>query len=155
MPNEAQHATQSVVTLSRVVDAQPDRVFAAWTEAGQLEKWFGPPGYEVRVRKLDVRVGGEFEFVMQPPEAEDPARSIVGTFKEIAEPRHLVFTWAWVDENGSAPDAGESLVTVEFRTVVEGTKVCITHERLASEESRAGHHAGWSGSLDKLAAYFS
>ena len=31
------------LTLTRRLRARPEKVFAAWTQAGQLMQWFGPP----------------------------------------------------------------------------------------------------------------
>lgn len=154
MAIEAMQTSEAVVSLTKVVSAKPKQVFTAWTEAKQIEQWFGPPGYTVTAVKMDARVDGEYELRMQSPDASDPIRSIVGRFTKVSAPTRLAFTWAWVDESGDAPDDGESLVTVEFHPHPDGTEVRLIHERLESEESRAAHEGGWAGSLEKLAGYF-
>jgi hypothetical protein len=57
--------------------------------------------------------------------------------------------------DGAGPkDPGESRVEIGLRAVPEGTELTFTHSRLHDEESRCGHEAGWSGSLDKLERHF-
>lgn len=154
MSNAAIMKSDGVVSLSRVITATPEQVFAAWTEARQLEQWFGPRGYTIEVSKLDVRAGGNYEFRMQGPDDDIARRTIVGSFKEVSAPTTLVFTWTWIGASGERPDSGESLVTIELLRVADGTDIRITHEKLGSEEARMGHEAGWSGSLVRLVELF-
>lgn len=153
MSIEAKVMSNEVVSLTRVVSASPERVFAAWTDGKQMEQWFGPPGYTVTAVRFDARVDGKYELRMQPPEDSGPTRSIVGRFREVKSPSRLVFTWGWVDDTGNAPDDGESLVTVELRPHGDDTELRLMHERLGTEEARAAHRAGWTGSLEKLAGH--
>jgi uncharacterized protein YndB with AHSA1/START domain len=44
-------------------------------------------------------------------------------------------------------------VTVEFHDLGDQTELVLTHEQLASAESRDNHEGGWNGALDKLARY--
>lgn len=159
MLNKPIPADDTSVCVSKVVNAPPERVFAAWTDARHVNNWFGPPGYSAIAKKLDARSGGEYEIAMHPPASEGSEsavnRSIVGRYREVDPPRRLVFTWAWVDASGLPPDDGESLVTVEFLKVADGTEVRITHEQLSAAESREGHLAGWTGSLERLHTLFS
>ena len=63
--------------------------------------------------------------------------------------RRLVFTWAWE----STPER-ESLVTIDIRPDGAGCLLTLTHERFFDEAARDRHHAGWSGTLDKLERLF-
>jgi len=64
----------------------------------------------------------------------------------VLAPRRLVYSWQWDGE----PD--ESLVTVEFSAVAEGTEVSVTHDRLADAAQRDAHLQGWTDCTDRLAA---
>src|ERR1700677_5043325 len=70
-----------------------------------------------------------------------------GVYREIDEPRKLVFTWHWErDENH------ESLVTISFRELgPSSTELTLTHENLPSTEERDKHQYGWNGCLAQLA----
>jgi uncharacterized protein YndB with AHSA1/START domain len=52
------------IVLVRVLDAAPEAVFAAWTEAEDFCQWFGPEGFTCAVREMDVRPGGRARFDM-------------------------------------------------------------------------------------------
>ncbi len=52
------------IVLVRVLDATPDAVFAAWTDADSFCRWFGPDGFTCTVREMDVRPGGRARFDM-------------------------------------------------------------------------------------------
>jgi uncharacterized protein YndB with AHSA1/START domain len=52
------------IVLVRVLDATPEAVFAAWTDADALCQWFGPDGFTCTVREMDVRPGGRARFDM-------------------------------------------------------------------------------------------
>ena len=51
----------TTLRLERIIDASPDRVFAAWTTREAMESWYRDgDGAVARVTELDVRVGGRY-----------------------------------------------------------------------------------------------
>ena len=52
------------IVLVRALDAVPDAVFTAWTDADAFCQWFGPEGFTCTVREKDVRPGGRACFDM-------------------------------------------------------------------------------------------
>lgn len=136
----------AALTVRRTYRARRERVFSAWTDPRQLERWFGPADYAMRVVRFELAVGGHYEFEMRP--GEGAARSIVGEFVEIEAPARLAFSWTWVGD-----DDVPSLVTVHFNEREDGTEVLISHERLADDAQRAAHLGGWEATLACLADY--
>jgi predicted enzyme related to lactoylglutathione lyase/uncharacterized protein YndB with AHSA1/START domain len=132
--------------VKRFIKAPPERVFAAWTTPAQLKNWFCPGDVSVMDAKLDLRVGGAYRLLISA--CEQGEMVIHGTYREIASPTKLVFTWQFEDD----PDWENvvSVVTVEMLAKDQGTEVSVTHEGLPSGESCARHEHGWNGSLDKL-----
>jgi uncharacterized protein YndB with AHSA1/START domain len=138
------------VTLERTFAGSPEEVFDAWTNPEVLERWWGiqptwtSPGCEV-----DLRVGGRY-VLRARDDGSGRVHVLTGEYREIDRPNRLVYTWCW--EGGEDMHPGHvSLVTVEFRADGAATTVLLEHAQLASEESRAGHAAGWAGALDNLA----
>jgi uncharacterized protein YndB with AHSA1/START domain len=146
MPAEAALAKQPSLTLTRRLPASPERCFRAWTEPEALKHWFGPPNVDVIKAETDPRVGGRFRIVMRSPAGEE--HDVSGVFREVVANRKLVFTWAW----RSTPER-QSLVTVEFMPDGNATALTLIHEQFADQDARDRHRNGWTGSLDKLAAY--
>jgi uncharacterized protein YndB with AHSA1/START domain len=149
VPLDAQSAatrTKPSLTLTRKLPVTPDRCFRAWTDPQALKQWFGPGDLEVLLAEADPRVGGRYRIVMRSPGGDE--HDVSGEFREIVANRKLVFTWAW----RGTPER-QSLVTIEFVPDGAATALTLTHEQFADEAARDRHHYGWSGSLDKLAAF--
>jgi len=137
----------TVLEITRVFDAPPARVFAAWLDREQFQAWIGPEGVACEVQLLEPQVGGRYRLVMSTPEREIP---VSGVFRLIEPPRRLVFTWGW---EGDA--IRQSLITLTFRELGGKTELTLRQEGLGSVESRDGHVRGWNSALNKLARHLS
>jgi uncharacterized protein YndB with AHSA1/START domain/uncharacterized damage-inducible protein DinB len=138
----APQLSTATLRLTRVFAAPRERVFRAWTEASELTKWFHPSAeYTTRVRDLDFRVGGVYRIEMHHQSGK--VSTAAGTYKEIAAPERLVFSWHWEEK----PNPEETLVTVDFRSLGDSTEVTLTHTLFSSENERTMHAHGWEGCL--------
>ena len=63
----AQWELDREIVLSRVISARRDVVFSAWADAKHLPNWFGPAGFEIETKEIDIRVGGLWRFDMIAP----------------------------------------------------------------------------------------
>jgi len=52
------------ISLKRDFRASMALVWEMWTTKDGIESWWGPPGFEVVVNRLELRVGGGLEYVM-------------------------------------------------------------------------------------------
>lgn len=132
------------LTLTRRIDAPPERVFAAWTEPAWMCRWFAPGTMSVPEAAAELRVGGAWRVVMQEPSGE---RHIVeGVYREITPFSRLRFSWRW---HGS-----EVTSEVEVTLAADGDATALTlhHRELESDDSRDRHREGWEGCLTKLVA---
>ena len=74
---------------SRLIDAPPERVFAAFTDPARLARWWGPKGFTNTFHEFDPRPGGAWRFVMHGPDGTDyPNESV---FAEVVPARRIVF----------------------------------------------------------------
>jgi len=55
------------IVITRVVDAPRALVFEAWTDPVQLPVWFGPEGFAIETKEIDIRPGGQWRFDMIAP----------------------------------------------------------------------------------------
>ncbi len=136
--------TAGTVKITRVIAADPETVFDAWTQPEHIKKWSAPEGMDIPVSDVDLSVGGRFHLQMR--NAEGGMHNARGIYQEIDRPGRLVYSWAW-DEH---PDHGSSLVTVEFRAVDGGTEVTMVHSGLPDEKSVTDHEGGWTSCLNRL-----
>jgi uncharacterized protein YndB with AHSA1/START domain len=140
--------TVPAIVLRRTYKAQPQRVFDAWTKPELAARFLGPGEVTVPEIEMDVRTGGTYRIVMLMPDGE---RFIaLGTYREVRPPGKLSMTWRWEEDDPA--DEWDSLLTLEFNAVPDGTELVLTHEQLRSVESRDRHEHGWSAILDQLAA---
>lgn len=147
MSAQADLATRPSLTLKRHLNATPEKVYDAWTDAEKIARWFGPGEIKVLHAEADARIGGAFRILMQSPDGEE--HDVSGAYREAVPNERLVFTWAW----RSTPER-ESLVTVSIKPDGGGTLLTVTHEQFFDETARDHHREGWTGCLDKLERYF-
>jgi uncharacterized protein YndB with AHSA1/START domain len=97
---------------------------------------------------MDVRTGGSYSIVMLMPDGE--RMNVGGTYRDVRPPERLSMTWRW--EEDKPEDEFDTLLTLEFNEVDGGTELVLTHEQLASVESRDRHEHGWTAIMEQLAA---
>jgi len=140
--------------IRRTFAAPREKVFAAWTQREQLEKWMckDVASHAVIHHQLEVRPGGCYLM-----EVRDSANGEVywgqGVYREVKPPEKLVFTWAWTKEPGGAslhPNDPETVVTLEFFARGNSTEVVLTHTLFGSASVRDMTTAGWNGCFDVL-----
>jgi uncharacterized protein YndB with AHSA1/START domain len=141
------NVTVPSLTLVRRIKAPPARVFAAWTEAEMLARWFGPHHTSVESAEIDPRVDGRFRIRLREENGE--RHEIGGRYLAIEPEREIAFTWAWA----STPER-ESRVTVRFRPLEDGTEITLTHDRFADSDTATRHRRGWTESMERLLAMF-
>lgn len=132
--------------LERVVPAPRPVVFGMHTDPQSLARWWGPQGFSSPRVELDLRVGGTYRIVMQPPDGD--AFVLSGEFREIDAPARLAYTFRWEDPD---PDDRETIAAVSLREVGESTLVTVDQGPFATEARRALHEQGWTETLDRLA----
>ena len=82
------------VVVHRAIAADRERVFHSWTEPGTAPRWVGPGGFTCPDAVVDLRPGGAYRLVMQPP-GDGPVMSVTGTYRQVEPPELLVYTWRW------------------------------------------------------------
>ena len=138
------------IVLSRVINAPRKLVFAAWADPRHLPRWFGPAGFTIETKVIDLRVGGTWRFDMIAPDGKRYTNRMV--FRRIEEPSLIEFDHG-ADKDD---DAGMFRVTVTFDQQGDG-KTVITlrqlHPTRAQRDAVIGFGAVEFGyqTLDKLA----
>ncbi len=141
------------VDITRVFDAPRERVFAAWTRAEQLARWFGPKGFTVASCEADPRSGGAFRLVMRSPDGKDyPVR---GSYLEVVAPERLVIACTADDDKGIT--RLEEVINVTF-TERAGKTTLTVHATASGPTAEAapmleGMAEGWAQTVDRLGAH--
>lgn len=157
---------KSPFIIARTFAAPRERVWQAWTEAAELEQWWGPKGFVVRVAGLHLRPGGRFHYCLTGPGGV----TLWGLFqfRELRAPERLVFLNSFADAHGAVTRAPfneqwplQMLSTIVFTAREDGTTVTIQWEPWEATAAEwqtfaAGHESmtqGWNGTFDQLAAH--
>jgi uncharacterized protein YndB with AHSA1/START domain len=139
------------IVISRIISAQRELVFEAFTEVRHLSRWWGPEGFTTATRSFEFRVGGEWDFVMHGPDGTEYPEWISWT--EITPPERIALLHG---ESRDDPNAFESVLTFALdgdATRLEMRTVFPTKE--LRDEAVAKYHAieGGQQTLSNLAAY--
>ena len=131
------------LSLTRILPAARQKVFAAWTTAASVQQWMCPEGVSIPLVELDVRVGGAFRVDML---IDGAVVSHTGVYREVTPPEKLVFTWT--SQNTLRRD---TLVTVVLRALSDDTtELWLTQILLPTDETTQQHTRGWTQILDHL-----
>jgi uncharacterized protein YndB with AHSA1/START domain len=155
----APHKKQSsglTLEIRRTFHFAREKVFAAWAEPHQLEKWLcsDVAAHIVTHHKQDIRTGGSYLM-----EIRDPGKNETywgrGTYELVQPPEKIVFTWCWtknsLDGENLHPGSEETIVTVEFLARgTNATEVILTHAPFSSVQLRDQHDKGWAACLGVL-----
>ncbi len=89
MSNVNVKRTDKELTISRLINAPRELVFEAWTDPKHLVHWWGPDGFTITNREMEVKAGGVWKFLMQGPDGRDYPNKII--FIEVVKPEKLVY----------------------------------------------------------------
>lgn len=147
MSNTRAPETVPAIVLRRTYNAPRQRVFDAWTRPEMAAKFLGPNEVTAQDIVMDVRTGGSYRIMMLLPDGE--RIYVGGTYREVVVPERLSMTWRW--EEDRPEDEYDTLLTLEFNEAGGATELVLTHEQIASAESRGRHEEGWTTIMDQLA----
>jgi uncharacterized protein YndB with AHSA1/START domain/DNA-binding transcriptional ArsR family regulator len=146
--------TARTVRIRRTVPAPAAAVWAAWTDADRVRRWWSPQHFSVADCVVDARAGGELVIVLAEGDgSRHPAR---GRFVEVHPFDRLAFELAPVDAADQPLFQARHTVRLEAageRTVVH-FRVRASEPRPEAAPALAGLRIGWEQTLDKLAALF-
>lgn len=134
------------VYLHRVLKAQPEKVYRAFTEALAMAAWLPPYGFLCTVHEFNPEVGGAHKMSFQNF-STGSSHSFGGKYIEIKPNELLKYTDKFDDPN--LP--GEMITTVSLKKVLVGTEIKITQEGIPPVIPAEMCYLGWQESLEKLA----
>jgi uncharacterized protein YndB with AHSA1/START domain len=147
------------ITLKRTYDATLADVWELWTTKDGIESWWGPPGFRVEVRSMDLRVGGHMRYAMiaDAPEMKAfmkangmPNENIsTVTYREIIATERLAYDHDVDFVPGVAPYS--VFTEVLFEAVGKSVQLSLIIERMHDELWTNRAVEGWTLELGKLA----
>ena len=109
------------LVVTRLFDAAPHIVFAAWTTPELFRQWWVPKsaGITLVSCEMDVRTGGGYRLTFGQP-GSDQTMAFFGRYLDVVPPERIVWT------NDEGPDG--AVTTVTF--AAEGTKTRVVLREL-------------------------
>jgi uncharacterized protein YndB with AHSA1/START domain len=151
--------SRKTITIEKTLSAPVEDVWELLTTADGIESWWGPEGFRVEVRKLELRPGGAFHYDMIASAPEQiafmekagmplstPTRA---SFTEVTPTRRLAFTH--VVDFVPGVEAYESATTVELIARGGDTHLVVTLAAMHEEQWTKMAVKGWESQLGKLA----
>jgi uncharacterized protein YndB with AHSA1/START domain len=135
------------IVVTRDFEAPIQLVFDVFTKEEHVRMTFAPFGEEVTVCSIDLRVGGNYHYVMVTDDGTEC--SFRGTFLEVERPTRTVETWHF----DGWPDA-EAVESMELQETEDGTR--LTWRLAFSDQAGRDHMTKYDGieaNFDNVAAY--
>ena len=136
------------IRSSLYIDAPPETVFRALTDAKQLLQWWGSEtSYRSTDWTVDVRPGGRWRS--KGSNVAGRPFLVEGEYVEVEPPRRLSYTWkpSWVD-------VPATLVVWELAPEGRGTRVVTVHSGFTGHpRALEDHRSGWPSVIGWLAAW--
>lgn len=147
------------ITLERIYQANVQDVWDLWTTKEGIESWWGPGGFAVTVRKLDLRPGGQLLYAMtavDPPQVEFMKKAGMPlttegriTYTDIVPLRRLASIHLTDFIPGVEPY--DVATVVELLPARQGVRMVLTFDAMHSDEWTQRAVMGWESELGKLA----
>jgi uncharacterized protein YndB with AHSA1/START domain len=161
----AEQSVQKEFVITRTLDAPRELVWKAWSEPERMKQWWGPKGSAVEEIRMDFRPGGTCLYRFRFAGQEMWGKFV---YREIAAPERIVWVNSFSNANSevtrhplSPAWPAEMLSTLTLTEEQGKTTVTIRwipisptdEERRTFEHGHASMQQGWTGTLDRLAAY--
>jgi len=138
------------VAVRRTYDAAPERVFRAWTDPAQLQRWYvpGDETWSATIVEHDFRIGGRKRITFGTP--ADRFSEDCWYVDIVANQR---ICYAMTVAHGEVR-ISVSMVTAEFLPHGRGCALRVTDQLtiLDGGDTAEGRQRGWGETLDKLPA---
>lgn len=147
------------IALERTFTAPIEEVWELWTTKDGIEAWWGPDGFAVEVRSLELRPGGKLLYAMTATGAEQIefmkkagmplAMKHEITFTEVRPPSRLAYTHLADFIPGVEPY--DVAISVELFAKGDEVRMVLTIDAMHDEHWTNMAVLGWESELGKLA----
>ncbi|HVE86760.1 MAG TPA: SRPBCC domain-containing protein [Myxococcales bacterium] len=147
------------ITLERTFQAPIEDVWELWTTKDGIESWWGPDGFEVKVRSMDLRPGGEMAYAMiavAPPQQDFLKKAGMPlttehrlTYTEVQPHRRLAYIHLADFVPGVEPY--DVSTVVELHAGSSSVRMVLTFDAMHDEQWTQMAVMGWENELSKLA----
>jgi uncharacterized protein YndB with AHSA1/START domain len=136
-----------VATLTRVLDAPPERILRAYTDPKLIPLWWGPARLTTKVEKMDATTGGSWRFIQHDTEGNEYA--FRGVYHEVS-PMRIVQTFEFEGMPGNVMLQVMTLEEHDGKTKMTDKSIIESADDMEGMLA-SGMMDGWSETVDRLA----
>jgi len=147
------------IKIERTYEASIDDVWALWTTKEGIESWWGPDGFSVQVRDLDLRPGGQLQYAMTataPAQMEFMKKAGMPlttearlTYTEVVAKRRLAYVHLADFVPGVKPY--DVATVLELYVDLRSVRMVLTFDAMHDEQWTRMAVMGWESQLGKFA----
>jgi uncharacterized protein YndB with AHSA1/START domain len=139
----------STFVIERTYEAEPTRVFEAWSDPAAKGRWFGPPQKPEGAYSLDFQLGGREHLSI---ETAGPIYTFDAVYQDIVPGQRIIYTY---DMHRDEARISVSVATVEIEALGAGTRLTLTEQGvfLDNLDTPAEREHGTGVLMDSLAAH--
>lgn len=136
-----------VVTFTRLFDAPRELVWEAWTNPEYLKRWWGPNGFSLTTKEMEVNPNGIWRFIMHGPDGKDYPNKV--RYIELKKPEQM--SYQHMDDDDSEKVSFH--VTITFIEEGTSTKLIMQSDFGSEEELQrvAREYGAIEGGMQHLA----
>ncbi|MBN9480776.1 MAG: SRPBCC family protein [Bordetella sp.] len=143
--------TNATFIIERVLNASPERVFAAYSSLEAKSAWFKAPlDVETLNRDFDFRVGGQERFRARWPSGM--VTDFQAAYRDIVKNERIILVYDMIHNSDKL---SVSLMTLEFMAEGDGTRLIHTEQGAyltGGEEAVKSREHGTTWHIDNLCA---
>lgn len=137
--------SENKVSLHRIIRANPEKVYRAFTESTAIASWLPPYGFLCTVQEMDVKVGGKFKMSFHNFTTGN-GHSFGGEYLALKPNEFLKYTDLFDDPN--LP--GVMTTTISLQKTLVGADLKVLQEGIPAMIPAEMCYLGWQESLEKL-----
>jgi uncharacterized protein YndB with AHSA1/START domain len=133
--------------ITRLINAPVSLVYEVFITPGHIKNWWGPDGFTNTIFKMEVRPGGEWEYIMHGPDGREYKNRNI--FTEVVKNKKIVFD-----------DVSTPIHTTTITFMEQGNKTRLTfHMLFPTPEEKENTvkvfkaDIGLTQNIDKLEVY--
>jgi len=145
-------------TNSKIIQADKETIFKAFTDKKALEYWLAPYGMTGKIHDFDLKVGGGYEMSLYYNDKETKGKAsgnedrFLTTFTEIKSYEKIIQTINFQSDNNEFKDEMTMEVLLD-KLDTNSTKVTIIFRNIPTGIDPKDNEDGTEQSLQKLAKY--
>src|SRR5690348_5035074 len=126
------------VSLHRILKADPEKIFRAFTQASAIASWLPPYGFLCTVHEMNAKKGGSFRMSFENFSTGN-SHYFGGTYVEV-KPGEF---WKYTDKFDDLNLSGEMMTSVSLRKTIAGTEIKIVQEGIPAAIPAEMCYLGW------------